>query len=188
MRRSFKVIFLLLLVVVFIFPTSLYPAKRGIVVKARLPNGKVKPLKLYSGYYALVIGCGDYRYWPKLPNPVKDVGVTQREKLRLRAELERKREVLTLGYTITIPSINYKMVYIPPGEFMMGSPEGEKGRFLDERLHKVRITRGFYMGVTEVTVGQWRKFVEDTGYKTQAEREGGAWVWTGRGLEKKEGY
>ncbi len=72
MRRSFKVIFLLLLVVVFIFPTSLYPAKRGIVVKARLPNGKVKPLKLYSGYYALVIGCGDYRYWPKLPNPVKD--------------------------------------------------------------------------------------------------------------------
>ena len=46
-----------------------------------------------------------------------------------------------------------EMVYIPPGEFMMGSPDN----YPDERpVHKVRITRGFWIGKTEVTQGQWR--------------------------------
>lgn len=52
-----------------------------------------------------------------------------------------------------IPSINYKMVHIPPGTFMMGSPDSEKGQDSDEERHKVILTKGFYMGVTEVT---WR--------------------------------
>jgi formylglycine-generating enzyme required for sulfatase activity len=41
--------------------------------------------------------------------------------------------------------------------------------------HEVEITQPFYMGQTEVTVGQFRQFVKATGYKTQAEREGGAY-------------
>jgi formylglycine-generating enzyme required for sulfatase activity/uncharacterized membrane protein len=40
--------------------------------------------------------------------------------------------------------------------------------------HEVEITQPFYMGQTEVTVGQFRQFVKATGYQTQAEREGGA--------------
>ena len=101
--------------------------------------------------------------------------------------MEEEEYTAPSGRYYTIPSINYKMVYIPPGEFMMGSPEDEEGRYSDEKLHRVRITRGFYMGVTEVTVGQWKRFVEETGYRTQAEREGGAWIWTGK-WEKKKGY
>ncbi len=38
----------------------------------------------------------------------------------------------------------------------MGSPEGEKGRYDDETLHEVTLTRGFWMGETEVPQGQWR--------------------------------
>ena len=34
----------------------------------------------------------------------------------------------------------------------------------------MRITKPFYLGVYEVTVGQFGKFVSDTGYKTDAER------------------
>ena len=44
----------------------------------------------------------------------------------------------------------------------MGSPKSEKGRDDDEKLHKVRITRGFYMGVTEVTQEQWKKIMGNT--------------------------
>ena len=51
--------------------------------------------------------------------------------------------------------VKMKMVYIPPGEFMMGSPEGE-GRPDEHPQHRVRITKGFYMGVTEVTQAQWK--------------------------------
>ena len=50
-----------------------------------------------------------------------------------------------------------------------------KERLLSEGpQHEVEITQPFYMGQTDVTVGQFRQFVKATGYKTQAEREGGA--------------
>jgi formylglycine-generating enzyme required for sulfatase activity len=56
-----------------------------------------------------------------------------------------------------VRSIDYKMVYIPPGTFMMGSPRNEQGRGGDETQHQVTLTKGFDMGVTEVTHGQWKK-------------------------------
>jgi len=45
------------------------------------------------------------------------------------------------------------MVYVPAGEFTMGSLNG----WHDERPpHRVRLTRGFWIGRTEVTQGLWR--------------------------------
>jgi len=58
--------------------------------------------------------------------------------------------------TITIPSISYQMIYIPPGTFMMGSPTDERERGSYETQHQVTLTQGFYLGSTEVTQGQWR--------------------------------
>ncbi|MDM8551883.1 formylglycine-generating enzyme family protein [Desulfobacterales bacterium HSG2] len=53
-------------------------------------------------------------------------------------------------------TVGMKFVYIPPGSFMMGSPRDEAGRYVDrEKQHQVKLTRGFYMQVTEVTQGQW---------------------------------
>lgn len=60
------------------------------------------------------------------------------------------------GRIYTVPSINYKMVYISPGTFMMGRPSGEPERDSDERQHKVTLTNGFYMGATEITQSQWK--------------------------------
>jgi formylglycine-generating enzyme required for sulfatase activity len=42
----------------------------------------------------------------------------------------------------------------------------------DMAPHEVRITRPFYMGAHEVTIGQFRRFVEETGYLTEPERDG----------------
>jgi len=57
---------------------------------------------------------------------------------------------------ITTNSIGMSMAYIPPGVFLMGSPSDEEGRGDDEGpQHHVKITRGFYMGVTPVTQAQW---------------------------------
>ena len=52
--------------------------------------------------------------------------------------------------------VKMKLVRIPAGKFMMGSPATEKGRFKDEGPQRqVTISKAFYMGVTEVTQTQY---------------------------------
>src|SRR5262249_47320604 len=79
-------------------------------------------------------------------------------------------------------SIGVKLARIPAGEFLMGSPPGDDQAEGDEKpQHRVRITRPFYLGVTEVTRGQFRGFVDETGYRTDAEKDGkGGWGWNER--------
>jgi len=74
------------------------------------------------------------------------------------------------GHVVT-NSLGMKFAYCPPGEFLMGSPEMEEGRYKDETQHRVTLTQGFYLGVYEVTVGQFTKFVVATKYRTDAERD-----------------
>lgn len=47
-------------------------------------------------------------------------------------------------------------VYIAPETFMMGSPPGEPGKKPDEAQHRVVISEGFWIGITEVTQAQWK--------------------------------
>jgi formylglycine-generating enzyme required for sulfatase activity len=50
-------------------------------------------------------------------------------------------------------SIGMTFVLIPAGEFMMGSDTGDN----DEKpIHKVRLSKAFYLGKYEVTQGQWQ--------------------------------
>ncbi len=48
-----------------------------------------------------------------------------------------------------------EMIYCPPGTFMMGTPESEPDRKSKETLHKVTLTKGFWLGKYEVTQTQW---------------------------------
>jgi formylglycine-generating enzyme required for sulfatase activity len=75
-----------------------------------------------------------------------------------------------------VNSLGMEFVYIKPGTFMMGSPSDEPKREDDEKQHKVTLTRGFYMQTTEVTIEQWKSFVKDTNYKSEAETDGGAYI------------
>ena len=45
--------------------------------------------------------------------------------------------------------------WIPPGSFMMGSPDSEEERDSDETQHDVVLSQGFFMAETECTQGQW---------------------------------
>ena len=56
-----------------------------------------------------------------------------------------------------VNSIGLKLVLIPPGRFLMGSPADEKDRYDDEPQHEVEITRAFYLGVYPVTQAEYRK-------------------------------
>ena len=66
-----------------------------------------------------------------------------------------------------------KLVMVPAGEFLMGSPDSDPtAKDIEKPRHRVRLSRSFYMGVYEVTVGQFRAFVVATGYRTEAESSG----------------
>ncbi|MCZ6851745.1 MAG: formylglycine-generating enzyme family protein [Planctomycetota bacterium] len=72
-----------------------------------------------------------------------------------------------------------KLVYITPGEFMMGSPPTEKDRYENEKLHRVKLTKGYWMAATETTRGQFAAFVLATEYETDTEKLGYSYslVW-----------
>jgi len=76
---------------------------------------------------------------------------------------------------------------IKAGSFMMGSPlSGEEvvkkyptsidAKFFNVPQHKVTLTQDFYLGKYPVTRGEFKRFVEATGYKTTAEKEGSAYT------------
>jgi formylglycine-generating enzyme required for sulfatase activity len=52
-----------------------------------------------------------------------------------------------------------KLVLVPKGTFMMGSPESDVNRQKNETQHEVTISKDFYLGVHEVTQAQYEKVI-----------------------------
>jgi uncharacterized caspase-like protein len=72
MKRLTTTIFMVFIVFL-LHSANLLAKERGIRVKALRADGSTKEIQLYSGYYALVVGCGNYTNgWPRLPNPLQD--------------------------------------------------------------------------------------------------------------------
>jgi formylglycine-generating enzyme required for sulfatase activity len=112
-----------------------------------------------------------------------------------------EKEVI-LGNNKEGNAVKLTMILIPPGEFLMGSTDEERASFLQvaqdandpwaiNRIpaegprHRVRITKPFWLGRHEVTIGQFRQFVQATKYRTDAEQDGqgGGGVLDGRMIE-----
>lgn len=52
-------------------------------------------------------------------------------------------------------TLGMSFVWVPPGSFLMGTPESDEERGDDEVLHEVVFSRGFYMQTTVVTQEHW---------------------------------
>jgi eukaryotic-like serine/threonine-protein kinase len=100
------------------------------------------------------------RFWPKKPTPV----------------------ATTPGWT---NAAGITFLPIPAGNFRMGSPEGQ-GEDDEHPAHPVEISQPIYMGRTPVTVEEFQRFVQATGYRTEAEQGGGASVPLGGGLMNQQ--
>jgi uncharacterized protein (TIGR02996 family) len=83
-----------------------------------------------------------------------------------RAEMAR---LLGAGVRFDLPRLRNRLgmelALIPPGAFLMGSPQDEARHSNDEHQHEVEITRALWLGVHPVTVGQFRAFAQATGYR-----------------------
>jgi len=129
-------------------------ADRNYVVIPKRPldlrgyTNRCRKCRYADGRYGLVVSAGA-RY-----GAYGRPGTTHEDSVVLR--VTEKSGVAPSGKRMVEPAAGMAFRYIPAGEFEMGSPKSEPGRDDDERQHRVRITRGYWMGETEVTQGQYR--------------------------------
>lgn len=93
---------------------------------------------------------------------------TDRTTLRLgrlvRPEWAREvgRDEFGLWAELVVAGVAFRMRWIPPGRFLMGSPEGEPGRDDDEGPQYLKtISHGFWLGETPVTQALWEAVVRE---------------------------
>jgi len=98
--------------------------------------------------------------------------------LKLRLKPKRPEQITN--------SLGMQLRLIKAGEFQMGTnetkellvaagfklPDDQFDITAERPQHKVTLKNDFYMGVHEVTRGQYAEFVKATGYKTDAEKDG----------------
>jgi uncharacterized protein (TIGR02996 family) len=140
---------------------------------------------------------GEEERWLILADWLEDQGDPRAELARLRwqlhtepqsrqrnKQLARQQELLDSGLRPVVPTVTGALgipfALILPGTFWMGSNRTEKERQQDEIRHEVTLTEPFYLGIYPVTVGEFRAFVEATGFETDAERGNGSIGFTGR--------
>ena len=131
--------------------------------------------KIFISTLALLVGLGAAA--PAVAVEKSALQQLQQKVLR-DYEKEREREKVIFGGKTEAEYF----ARIPAGSFRMGDISGG-GQSDEKPVHRVSV-KAFLLGKTEVTVGQFRAFINDSGYKTEAEQsrgcrtyEKGSWDW-----------
>ena len=164
-------------------PPASTPQRVRLAVKATPPNALVRimnivpayrdGIELESGRYDIEVsaaGYETYREWHELTVGDQVLPITLASMVPPSPPADQTGKVIR--DRLRDGSTGPEMVFIRGGRFQMGSPLGEEGRDDDERQHEVSVG-DFYIGKYEVTVGEFRRFVTVTGYRTDAEKDTG---------------
>lgn len=158
------------------------------------PKAKLR-WPLYAGVSLVALAAaGGYQFLPKL-----DQALEQRQAKLLNHEPSAKPESITDQPKLSGSQLPYgiEMVDIVPagqtGKFMMGCDpkrdEVEGGCQDHEKPPHPVTLQPYQLSKTEVTVGQFRAFVDATGYRTTAETKGSCWSSSGASwVEVQGGY
>lgn len=145
-------------------PTVLRPpsATRHHAANATTPTRQRNRLLVGASLIALVAIVGGVAWWqlsaPKLPATATHPSATSQQTTTPHTSQTAQLPAAPQpGQLYTDPVTGMVMVWIPSSCFTMGSPENEADRSGNEKQHKVCVD-GFWMGKTEVTNGQFRKF------------------------------
>ena len=112
------------------------------------------------------------------------------EEQKRREEEERKRkeeEARAAVRQFAVCGVPFKMIRVEGGSFMMGSPENDSDAYGDEKPQHWVTLSDYYIGETPVTVAQFRVFINETGYQTDADKGGGSYIRNGSDWKKQNG-
>jgi sulfatase modifying factor 1 len=111
----------------------------------------MKPTKIFIQIAAIVILVGSMIFIP---------GCAASKKGRSKSD----HPVTGKQWSLPLPgNVMLDMPWIAPGTFTMGSQASEAGRKPDENPETVvTITKGFWLGKTELTVGQWKAVIGES--------------------------
>ncbi|MFN6207097.1 MAG: formylglycine-generating enzyme family protein [Planctomycetota bacterium] len=71
-------------------------------------------------------------------------------------------------------SIGMNLIFVPRGTFEMGSARGDRGADLDERQHRVTLSRDYYLGAFECTQAEYEKVMGRNPSQFQGNRIAGS--------------
>ena len=76
-----------------------------------------------------------------------------------------------LWQTLDLASVEFRLRWIPPGEFLMGSPLGESEHRPGELQTRVVLSQGYWLAETTVTQALWQVVtIDDPSYFKSPER------------------
>jgi formylglycine-generating enzyme required for sulfatase activity len=88
------------------------------------------------------------------------------------------------------PRDGMRFVWVPAGGFIAEVPVDSKDANDAGKTSTQTITfeQGYWVGRTEVTLGQFRRFVKATRYVTDAEKAGNRWTWKNPGFPQRDDH
>ena len=92
-----------------------------------------------------------------------------------------------LWMSVTVQGVCQTFRWLEPGSFMMGSLEREPGRFDDETLHRVTLSKGFWLADSTVTQEFWQAVMGSNPSRFKGEKkpvESISWNDTQQFIEK----
>ena len=128
----------------------------GVMTMAETPSidYKVEGNEFVINYTETLYQSKDAVTWVKVENAVSPYRVKmEQENLYFCA----KKEPVNKNFTLFLSDVaSLDMIWVEAGSFEMGSPDDEVGRSNDEKLHQVVLTKGYWLGKSEVTQGQYK--------------------------------
>ena len=171
---------------------QLYITAHSKLISAISVANKLKTKKDYETLITKIGDCNHQKMWieaEKLANQAINSGYKDVSKAKILLQEIKKHLPIEKGDKKTIDlgnGVKMEFVGIPKGNFKMGDIQAA-GQIFEKPAHNINISKGFWMGKFEVTQKQFRQFVNATGYKTQAEKLGWAYIYDGSSWKKENG-
>ena len=165
---------------------ELAKARQPFTIAATPATARVQLAGISAGYRAgMLLPWGEYRVEVSAAghrSKTETVRHGASEPTVHRVELEKLLEV---GARFRDCPECPEMMVVPAGSFLMGSPSHEGGRYDNEGpVHRVTIGAPFAVGIYEVRVAEFGRFVDATGHSTG----NACGVWTGETWEQRNGF